>query len=272
MSAGTGSLDRLPRRLGLPTATSVVVANMIGTGIFTTTGLMLSRVESGWLVLLCWTLGGIVALCGALSYAELAVMMPRAGAEYVYLREIYGPLAGFLSGWVSFFVGFSAPIAATGVACAKYLAAAGVLPGGWAAEKALATGLVVLFTAIHYRGLRPGAAIQNALTGLKLLLVGGLLLAGFIAGGGSWNFLLTPGDFRAAGRPGDLGVALLWVMFAYSGWNAARLPGGGSDDPGRGVDRPARPIAIRPADGGRGISRLPGHVAEEGVRTLRMTR
>src|SRR5574337_1082072 len=82
----------LPRRLGLGTATSVVVANMIGAGIFTTSGLMLAHTESGWLVLLAWLLGGVVAVCGALSYAELATMMPHAGGEYVYLREIYGPL------------------------------------------------------------------------------------------------------------------------------------------------------------------------------------
>lgn len=108
----------LPRRLGLSAATTVVVANMIGTGIFTTTGLMLAKVDSGWLVLLCWLVGGAVALCGALCYAELRAMMPWAGGEYVYLREIYGPLPAFLTGWTSFFVGFSAPIAATApIAC-----------------------------------------------------------------------------------------------------------------------------------------------------------
>ena len=98
---------------------------------------MLARIESGWLALLCWLVGGIVALCGALSYAELSTMMPRAGGEYAYLREIYGPLPAFLTGWTSFFVGFSAPSAAAAVACAAYLSAARVLPSTWLAGKGM---------------------------------------------------------------------------------------------------------------------------------------
>src|SRR5262249_59121067 len=96
---------------------------MIGTGIFSTTGLMMARVESAWFVLVCWLLGGVIALSGALSYAELATMMPQAGGVYVYLQRCYGALAGFLTGWTSFFVGFSAAIAATSLACAQFLAA-----------------------------------------------------------------------------------------------------------------------------------------------------
>ncbi len=211
----------LPRRLGLGTATSVMVANMIGTGIFTTTGLMLARTESGWLVLLAWLLGGIVALCGALSYAELATMMPHTGGEYVYLREIYGPLPAFLSGWTSFFVGFSAPVAATAVACAKYLTAAGLLRETWLAEKSTAAGIVLALTAVHYCGLRLGARVQNLLTVLKLVLLFGLISVGFAIGRGSWDFLRDTTGFWAAGRPSQLGVTLLLAMFAYSGWNAA---------------------------------------------------
>ncbi len=211
----------LHRRLGVGTATIVVVANMIGTGIFTTTGLMLARLESGWLVLLCWLVGGAVALCGALSYAELGAMMPRAGGEYVYLRDIYGRLPAFLTGWTSFFVGFSAPIAATGVACAAYLSAAGVLPGTWLAAKGTAIAIVAALTAIHYRGVRLGGWVQRVLTGLNLLLLVGLVLVGFVAGDGSWQFLERSSTFWAPGRPSQLGIALLWVMFAYSGWNAS---------------------------------------------------
>jgi APA family basic amino acid/polyamine antiporter len=211
----------LPQRLGLGTATSVVVANMVGTGIFTTTGLMLARLECGWMVFVCWLVGGVVAACGALSYAELAVMMPRAGGEYVYLREIYGPLAGFLSGWISFFVGFSAPIAAAGVAITTYLSAAGVIPAAWPVEKGLAVGIVAALTAIHYRGLRSGALAQNVLTGLKLLLIGGLVAVGFAAGDGSWGFLAPGRSFWSGGRWSQVGIALLYAMFAYSGWNAS---------------------------------------------------
>lgn len=211
----------LPRRLGVGTATSVVVANMIGTGIFTTTGLLLADVEAGWLVLAAWVLGGLIALAGALCYAELATMMPQAGAEYVYLREIYSPLAGFLTGWTSFFVGFSAPIAATGVAIAFYLAAAGVLPQGWWVQKAAAVSIVLVFTGIHYFGLRLGARVQNALTLLKLALLVGLVAAGFAFGRGNWEHFAAGSEFWAPANWSGFGVTMLLVMFSYSGWNAA---------------------------------------------------
>jgi basic amino acid/polyamine antiporter, APA family len=226
---------KLERRLGVGTATSVVVANMIGTGIFTLTGFMLAHAGAGWLVLACWVLGGLVALAGALSYAELAVMMPRAGGEYVYLRETYGPLAGFLTGWTSFFVGFSAPIAATGIAFSKYLAAAGALPATPAAEKLAAVSLVAVFTAIHYTGVRRGAPVQNALTVLKLVLLVGLVAAGFALGrGGAENF---GAEFFSAGNPAKLGVTMLLVMFAYSGWNAAAYLGEEVREPARTLPR-----------------------------------
>ena len=226
---------QLQRRLGVGTATSVVVANMIGTGIFTTTGFMLAYAGAGWLVVACWALGGLVALAGALSYAELATMMPRAGGEYVYLREIYGPQAGFLTGWTSFFVGFSAPVAATGVAFAKYLAAAGVLPGTPAAEKIAALALVGVFTSIHFAGVRLGAPVQNALTVLKLALLLGLVGAGFALGSGSAaNF---GSEFFADGNWPQLGVTMLLVMFAYSGWNAAAYLGEEVREPARTLPR-----------------------------------
>lgn len=229
------SIPGLHRRLGVGTATSVVVANMVGTGIFTTTGLMLARVESGWWVLVCWLVGGGIALCGALSYAELSVMMPRAGGEYAYLHEIYGPRAAFLTGWTSFFVGFSAPIAATGVACAAYLSAAGLLPNTWGAEKGTALTIVLVLTTIHYVGVRLGAWVQNSLTGLKLVLLAGLIGSGFMASRGNWQFLGPGSDFWAPGRWEQLGIVLLWVMFAYSGWNASAYIA-------EEVERPARTL------------------------------
>lgn len=225
----------LRRHLATGTATSIVVANMIGTGIFTTTGLMVARLESGWLVMLCWLFGGLLALCGALSYAELAVSMPRAGGEYVYLREIYGPLPAFLTGWTSFFVGFSAPIAATGTAFAAYLSAAGILPHTPLAEKAAAIGILLIFTAIHYCGVRLGARVQNLLTGLKLALLAGLVAAGLASGRGNWVYLKSSSAFWAPGRWSQLGIALLWVMFAYSGWNASAYVA-------EEVERPARTL------------------------------
>jgi len=227
----------LARRLGVGTATSIVVANMIGTGIFTTTGLLFAQLESGWMVLLCWLLGGIIALCGALSYAELATMMPHAGGEYVYLREVYGPWAGFLTGWTSFFVGFSAPIAATGVAIAAYLTAAGAIPDSWLAGKTIAVGVVAALTAIHYCGVRPGAWVQNTLTVLKLALLAGLIIVGFTIGKGNPDFLSASSGFWTGGRWGQVGLALLWVMFAYSGWNASAYVAEELREPARSLPR-----------------------------------
>jgi APA family basic amino acid/polyamine antiporter len=236
-NASVSAAARLPRVVGLGTATSIVVANMIGTGIFTTTGLLLARLESGWLMLVCWLLGGLLALCGALCYAELSTMMPRAGGEYVYLREVYGPMAGFLTGWTSFFVGFSAPTAAAAVACAAYLSAAGVLPPSWLAEKGTALGFVAALTVIHYRGVRLGSWVQNALTGLKLLLIGGLVLVGFVAGQGDWQFLQAGTEFWEPGHWSQLGIAMLWVMFAYSGWNASAYIAEEMEKPGINLPR-----------------------------------
>jgi APA family basic amino acid/polyamine antiporter len=179
----------------------------------------------------------LIALAGALSYAELAAMMPRAGGEYVYLREVYGPRAAFLTGWTSFFVGFSAPIAASAVACATYLVAAGLLPRTWLAEKGAALAVVAALTAVHCLSLRRGALMQNLLTGLKLVLLGGLLVAGFFLGSGGGDFFSGAGAAADEARPSQLGVALLFVMFAYSGWNGASYIAEEVKEPGRTLPR-----------------------------------
>jgi len=227
----------LRRELGVWTATSVVIANMIGTGIFTTTGLMLAEVRSPGLVLLCWLAGGILALCGALSYAELAAMWPRAGGEYVYLREIYGPLPAFLTGWISFFVGFSAPVAAGAISAATYLHAAGFLPPGWLAEKSAALLLVIALTAVHSVGLRIGARTQNTLTALKLFLLCSLIFAGFLIGTRAGDADFTLAYDAASGHRLPVGLVMLWVMFAYSGWNAAAYLAEDVRDPARTLPR-----------------------------------
>lgn len=227
----------LARRMNLGTTTAIVVANMIGTGIFTTTGLMLGILESGWMVLACWLVGGLIAIAGALSYAELATQMPHAGGEYVYLREIYGPLPAFLSGWTSFFVGFSAPVAASVVAFATYLTAAGILPDSWAAQKGVAVLAIVVLTAVHFMGLRLGSRVQNFLTALNLVLLLLLIVAGFSAEKADWNFLARESSFWHTGRWGQAATALLWVMFAYSGWNAAAYLSEEVEEPNRNLPR-----------------------------------
>ena len=221
LTAYANAPGALRRRLGLFAASSFVVTSMLGAGIFTTSGLMLARLGSSLLVLICWIVGGMVALAGALSYAELATMMPQAGAEYVYLREIYGRPAAFLTGWTSFFVGFSAPIAASAVACAAYLKAAGLLPDTWLAQKGFAAAIVATLTALHCTGVRRGSRLQKALAAFAVCLLAGMILWAFLRGAGSWQFLRNSAKVVTPGSASQFGLALLWVMFAYSGWNSA---------------------------------------------------
>ena len=216
----------LRRSYGVVTASALVVANMIGAGIFTTSGMIVGELPDPIWVLLCWILGGAIATAGALSYAELATRMPREGGEYLYLRELYHPALGFLSGWTSLFVGFSVPIALSAMGLAAHLAAAlerrtGALDALQLLvfQKAAAILLIAAFTALHYRGGRIGPRVQNLLTGLKVLLIAGLGTAGMLFGSGSWS------NFSVAGQealdPTAFGTAMMMVMYSYSGWNAS---------------------------------------------------
>lgn len=238
--------EKLERKLGLFPATNIVVANMIGAGIFTTSGLLMSGLNNPVLMIILWTSGGIIALCGALSYGELGAAMPGAGGEYLFLSKLYSPLFGFLSGWVSFIVGFSAPIAASALGFSEYFARA--VPGlaVWLqgngimtpviTRKLLAVSVIIIFTFIHYRGIKYGARIQNALTLLKILLIVILLAAGFSSGKGDFSNFAEGGNL-----PGGLagwktaGLSLMWIMFAYSGWNASTYLGAEIKNPTRNL-------------------------------------
>jgi APA family basic amino acid/polyamine antiporter len=238
----------LERRLGLASVTSIVVANMIGAGIFTTSGLLMQDLQSPPVMLALWIGGGLLALCGALCYGELGAAIPRAGGEYTFLSRLFHPSLGFLTGWVSFFAGFSAPIAASAIGFAEYLTRAfPVLLGSGAGDatsegamlKRLYAILVIgVFTAIHFRGLRLGAGVQNALTVLKVLLIVGLIVVGFAFGEGSLAHLSEgePFVFDFAGWK-RLGLALMWITFSYAGWNAAAYIGSEIKDPGRNLPR-----------------------------------
>lgn len=236
--------EKLERKLGLFPATNIVVANMIGAGIFTTSGLLMSGLNNPVLLIGLWLAGGIIALCGALSYGELGAAMPGAGGEYLFLSKLYHPVFGFLSGWVSFIVGFSAPIAASALGFSEYFSRA--VPGlsVWfqnngimspeLTKKFLAVSVILIFTFIHYRGIKYGAKIQNVLTLLKILLIVVLLAAGFSSGNGHFsNF--TEGGNLPAGLSGwkTIGLSLMWIMFAYSGWNASTYLGAEIKNPGK---------------------------------------
>lgn len=238
--------EGLQRRLGFFPLSNIVIANMIGAGIFTTSGLLMADLNSPYLMLTLWVVGGIIALCGALSYGELGANMPEAGGEYLYLSRLYSPLTGFLSGWISFVVGFSAPIAASAIGFSVYFIRAFPDFSTWlqnlsgvsemAIQKGMAAAVIVLFTTIHYRGLRIGATVQNYLTILKVVLIAGLIFLGFAAGKGSMNHFNT-GNASASGLADwkTIGLSLMWIMFAYSGWNASSYIGSEIRNPRRNL-------------------------------------
>lgn len=240
--------ENLQRKLGLFPATNIVIANMIGAGIFTTSGLLMTGLGNPVLMIILWGAGGIIALCGALSYGELGAAMPGAGGEYLFLSQIYHPILGFLSGWVSFIVGFSAPIAASAMGFSEYfcravpgfpvwLSSAGIMNDVWT-KKIISVSVIMIFTLIHYRGIKTGARIQNILTVLKVLLIAILLVAGFSSGNGSFlNFDGGTHDNSGFSGMKTIGLSLMWIMFAYSGWNASTYLGAEISNPGKTLPR-----------------------------------
>jgi basic amino acid/polyamine antiporter, APA family len=233
MSRGASLL----RQLGIGSATALVISNMIGTGILTTSGFLAGQLGSAELVLLIWGVGAVCALAGAFCYSELGVNFPSSGGEYVYLTEAFGPTWGFMTGWISFFAGFSAPVAAAALAFSDYLghfsadlrldSARHVIgSGSWelrlGAAQILASAIIALFTVINCLGIRRTARVQNVLTSLKILIILTFLIAGFAFGQGSWENFTHPAA-RTSITPlfAQFFVSLFYIYVAYSGWNAA---------------------------------------------------
>lgn len=225
------STTRTPGRIGLLTCTAIVVANMVGTGVFTSLGFQVGPLPSGFVILSLWVLGAVFALCGALCYAELAGALPRSGGEYNFLSRIYGRPVGFMAGALSATVGFAAPIALAAMAFGKYLQA--LLPN--VSPTATSTAIVLFVTVAHLGSIRSSMVFQNAFTTLKLSLILLLISAGFLIG---------PDEPVAfAPRPGDselifsapFAVALMFVLYSYSGWNASTYIIGEVRHPARDV-------------------------------------
>ncbi|MEE8558811.1 MAG: amino acid permease [Myxococcota bacterium] len=219
------------RRLGLPSAVALVVANMIGAGVFTTSGFALADLGRPEPVLLAWGIGGLLAMCGALSYGALARRIPESGGEYTFLSRTVHPLAGFLAGWVSLLAGFTAPIAAAGLALQAYLAEP---VRAFARPEWIGTFAIVAAGIMHGLRLREGVVLQNLAVGLKLILI-----VAFVGVGLTLKPLEI--DVGALGTGGfELGafaVTLVWISFAYSGWNAAVYLAGEIRNPERNLQR-----------------------------------
>jgi APA family basic amino acid/polyamine antiporter len=241
MGAGGNEVGGQRRALRTMDATVLVVSNVVGVGIFLApAGVAALAGRAGWYFAL-WLCGGAIALAGALSYAELAAALPRAGGEYVYLREAYGPLWGFLHAWCSFLVTLSGAIAAIAVGVAEYgLRAMGLARNGAPAAPArgLAIGAVLGLTLLNWMGIRASSRFQNGLTAITLGAIGLLLGLGFASGRGSVRHFLGP---ATAAEPGPdwlaLGAALVPIFFAYAGWNAPTYVAGEVLRPERAIPR-----------------------------------
>ncbi len=218
-------------RIGLTTCTAIVVANMIGTGVFTSLGFQVGPLPSGFAILVVWGLGAIFALCGALCYAELAAALPRSGGEYHFLTRIYHPALGFMAGMMSATVGFAAPVALAAMAFGGY--AHNLAPGVpvWL----MSVGVATAVAGVHAISIRSSGVFQVLFTSLKVALILALIGAGFFVGPTvGISFRPLPGDLGLVGSA-PFAVALMYVMYAYSGWNASTYIIGEVRDPARNV-------------------------------------
>jgi len=242
----------LLRRLGFYSATALVVSNMIGTGIFATTGFMAGDLGSAALILAAWTFGGAFAIAGALVYSELGINFPRSGGEYVYLTAAYGPSWGFMTGWVSFFAGFSAPIAAAALAFSDYLGhffpilqhsratviGSGALSLHLGYGQLAASALIAAFTILNCFGVARVAKVQVVLSAAKLIVIAAFIVFGFALGAGSWSHFAEPAVRTShSSLPVQFVVSLVWVMVGYAGWNAATYVAEEIENPQRTLPR-----------------------------------
>jgi APA family basic amino acid/polyamine antiporter len=236
--------------ISLFAAMCLVVANMVGTGVFTSLGFQVGDLPSGFVIMVLWLVGGVCALAGALCYAELAAALPRSGGEYHLITRTLHPVPGFLAGWLSATVGFAAPIALASMALGKYFTGLiGLGPGGFGIpllsqwvpplsyETIVALGAAALLTLVHLRGVRIGELFQSGVTAFNLALIFAVVVAGFlIREVQPVHFTPSPGDGALMLKPA-FAISLVYVMYAYTGWNAAIYIVGEIRDPARNVPR-----------------------------------
>jgi APA family basic amino acid/polyamine antiporter len=221
------------RRIGLWTAMAVVVANTVGTGVFTSLGFQAADLPSTAVILALWVVGGFLAVCGALSYAALGAAMPRSGGEYLYLSKLYHPGLGFLSGFVSGTVAFAAPMALAAMAFGDYMSAA--FPG--LPARPLGAAVLVIVALVHGRSRDHGARFLNVSTLIKLSPIAVFIVAGGAMGNPEPVRLLPTGADGALILSPAFAVALVYVSYAYSGWNASAYLAGEVENPRVNVPR-----------------------------------
>ncbi len=218
-------------RLGLYSGVGMVIANMIGAGVFLSTGYMAQDLTPGQ-ILLAWVIGALLALCGARAYAGIARIVPRSGGEYRFLSTLVHPALGYLAGWASLLLGFSAPIAIDAIAAGAF---AHTL-GAWVNPTLFAVALILLMTAVHAVGLRFSVTAQNALVALKIVLVVGFIAVGLGGGNNAWP-TWQPTNPSEGFPLGAFMQNLFFIAFAFSGWNAAVYAASEFRNPRRDVPR-----------------------------------
>jgi len=219
--------------VSLVTATAIVVANIIGTGIFTSLGFQVSGIPSGFALLSLWAIGGVCALCGALAYGELAAALPRSGGEYNFLSAVFHPGVGFVAGWTSATIGFAAPIALSAMAFGQY--SQSIVPG--VSPLAMSVAVASISSLVHLYSVRAGSVFQNAFTWVKVILIAAFIVAGFAFGHAqSISFAPRSHDLHLVFST-PFAVSLVYVMYAYSGWNASTYIIGEVHNPQRNVPK-----------------------------------
>lgn len=203
------------RKIGIFTGIAIVVANMIGAGAFTSLGFQLKELNNTTAILSLWVLGGILALSGAFSYAEVGTVIKKSGGEYAFLSELYHPVIGYLSGWISLTVGFAAPIALSAIAAVEYF------PFGDIDTRWMGIALILLITIIHTQSLKTSSGFQNIFTALKIILIIGLISIGMILSGNSGNTFTVGQSYFSEISSMAFAVGFIYVSYSYSGWNAA---------------------------------------------------
>lgn len=218
-------------KIGFATATAIVVANMIGTGVFTSLGFQVLGIQTTFALLMLWLIGGLIALTGALAYSELGAAIPKSGGEYTYLSRIYHPAIGFLSGWISLIVGFAAPIALAAMALSGYLST--ILPQ--LNEIAVGVSVVSFITFIHSKSIIIGGKFQNVLTFVKVLLIVVFVASGFLLGDPQISNILP--NTRSINEiwSSEFAISLIFVSYAYSGWNASSYIADEINDPQKNI-------------------------------------
>ena len=206
----------MKKKISIYTASAIVVANMIGTGVFTSVGFQLLSVQNTWSVLLLWIVGGILALFGAFAYAELGTHFKESGGDYIYLSRVFHPVLGYLSAWAGLTVGFSAPVALAAMAFTKYLSPFGLQNNLW-----LAIGIIILIGLMHSFTIRHSSRFQNISTIVKVIFIIALIIIGFTVPYHQANAILLDSSWKQEIIKPGFAVSMVYVAFAYTGWNAA---------------------------------------------------